>query len=52
MKTGIVKVTVLPGLNNYMATTRNGVTSQPWGNWGVSFKVERVFGPAGKPAKE
>jgi hypothetical protein len=49
---GIVKVTVLPGLDNYMATTRNGVTSQPWGNWGVSFKVERAFGIAAAPPKE
>jgi hypothetical protein len=49
---GIVKVTVLPGLDNYMATTRNGVTSQPWAAWGVSFKVERVIGLAPTLPKE
>jgi len=41
---GIVKVTILPGQANYPSTTRYGVTSQPWGFWGVSFKVERLTG--------
>jgi hypothetical protein len=41
---GIVKVTILPGQNSYPSTTRNGVTSQAWGVWGVSFKVERLPG--------
>jgi hypothetical protein len=40
---GIVKVTILPGQDSYEGSTKNGVTSMPWGNWGVSFKVERVF---------
>ena len=46
---GIVKVTILPGQGSYESTTRNGVTSQPYGVWGVSFKVERVTGLV-KPA--
>lgn len=41
---GIVKVTILLGQNEYASTTRNGVTSQPWAIWGVSFKVERLSG--------
>jgi hypothetical protein len=49
---GIVKVTILPGQASYESTTRNGVTSQPWGNWGVSFKVERVTALAGAAPKE
>ena len=49
---GIVKVTILPGQASYESTTRNGVTSQPWSNWGVSFKVERVTGLAGAASKE
>jgi hypothetical protein len=49
---GIVKVTVLPGQQNYPSTTRNGVTSSYWGRWGVSFKVERVLGVALERPKE
>jgi hypothetical protein len=41
---GVVKVTILKGQANYPSTTRNGVTSYPWGAWGVSFKVERLTG--------
>jgi len=41
---GIVKVTILPGREAYGSSTRNGITSQPYGPWGVSFKVERVIG--------
>jgi hypothetical protein len=45
---GVVKVTILPGQGNYPASTRFGVTSQGWGNWNVSFKVERVLAFLGK----
>jgi hypothetical protein len=48
----IVKVTILPGQAGYESTTRNGVTSQPWSNWGVSFKVERLTGLAGAAPKD
>jgi hypothetical protein len=37
---GLVRVTILPGQPKYKGTTRNGVTSAPYGAWGVSFKVE------------
>ncbi len=40
---GFVKVTILPGQAAYTATTRHGVTSIAYGNWGVSFKVERAY---------
>jgi hypothetical protein len=49
---GIVKVTILPGQDRYESSTRNGVTSQGWGVWGVSFKVERVTELAGAAPKE
>jgi hypothetical protein len=48
----IVKVTVLPGQESYPSTTRNGVTSSSWNQWGVSFKVERVPGQTVEKPKE
>jgi hypothetical protein len=41
---GVVKVTILPGQADYAASTRHGITSYPYGQWGVSFKVERAYG--------
>ena len=41
---GVVKVTVLPGQQTYNASTRNGVTSNPFGACTISFKVERAYG--------
>jgi len=41
-KTGVVRVTILVGQNAYQGTTSNGVTSNNYGNWGGSFKVEAV----------
>ena len=41
---GIMRVTILPGQNNYPASTRHGVTSIAYGPWNVSFKVERAHG--------
>jgi hypothetical protein len=40
---GVVKVTILPGEATYAATTRHGVTSIGYGQWGVSFKVEKAY---------
>jgi hypothetical protein len=37
---GVVRVTILPGQPIYEGTTKNGVTSASYGEWGVSFKVE------------
>jgi hypothetical protein len=38
---GVLKVRVLAGQKSYQATTSNGVTSQSWGPWNISFTVER-----------
>lgn len=45
-ETGVVRVTLLPGRDDYLSSTRNGVTSNPWQNYPTSFSVERVA-PAG-----
>jgi hypothetical protein len=39
---GVVRVTLLPGQDSYPASTRNGVTSSPWGSWTGSYRVEPV----------
>ena len=39
---GWVKVTILPGKASYTASTRNGVTSNPYANWTASYRVEAV----------
>lgn len=44
--TGVVYVEVLPGLASYAGSSRNGVTSQGWGNFGLSFR----FLPVGTQA--
>ena len=38
---GVVKVTIMPGEPSYQASTRNGVSSSPWGAWKCSFSVEK-----------
>jgi hypothetical protein len=50
---GLVTVTILPGQESYEAATRNGVTSQAWGEWKSSFVVQKTV-PAGHgdPAME
>ena len=50
-QTGTVRVSILPGQANYTASTRNGVTSHPYGSYSVSFKVERAYGFVRKAAK-
>jgi hypothetical protein len=39
---GVIRVTILPGEVMYDASTRNGVTTGQWDDWGGSFKVEAV----------
>jgi LCCL domain len=39
---GVVKVTILEGQAQYTDSTRNGVASSSYGEWGGSFKVEAV----------
>ena len=36
---GTVHVTTTEGRDSYVGSTANGVTSHPWGAWGVSFEV-------------
>lgn len=38
-ETGIVTVTILPGMPGYTGSTRNGVTSSSYGNWHGSYSV-------------
>jgi hypothetical protein len=40
---GVVKVTILGGQDSFPSTTRNGITSQPYGRAEFSFKVDRVY---------
>lgn len=37
---GYATVHIAPGLSAYTATTLNGVTTSPWGEWGRSFTFE------------
>lgn len=39
---GVVKAVILPGRSSYEPSTRNGVASQAWGEWGVSFRVQKA----------
>ncbi|MDB5302065.1 MAG: blaR1 2 [Phycisphaerales bacterium] len=40
---GVVRVTILPGQDSYTGSTQNGITSQPYGSFPGSYRVE----PAG-----
>ena len=42
-------ITMAPGQGSYEASTRNGVTSARWGNWGKSFSVSAAA-PVQDPA--
>lgn len=48
---GIVKVTVLPGQESYTSSTRCGITSNSFGNWSLSYKIERPWGIVSGAAK-
>ena len=37
---GTVRITIRPGLAAYAASSRNGVTTEPWETWGGSFEVQ------------
>lgn len=39
---GLVKVTLLPGQDSYQGSTRHGITSDSWGSYAGSYKVELV----------
>nr|WP_233582862.1 LCCL domain-containing protein [Corallococcus sp. CA053C] len=36
---GTVVVTLQPGLSSYRGTTRNGVSTLPYGSWAGSFSI-------------
>jgi beta-lactamase regulating signal transducer with metallopeptidase domain len=42
-----LRIVPLPGRDHYDSSTRNGVTSQPWGQWGGSIRLEHAA--AGSP---
>ncbi len=37
---GVVKVTILPGQDSYESSEQNGVTSQSYGSWVGSYRIE------------
>jgi hypothetical protein len=39
---GVVKVTILPGLESYTSSASNGVVSGSWASWVGSYRVEAV----------
>ena len=41
-QTGTVAVIICDGLSSYSGSTRNGVTSNSWGNFGLSFRFVQV----------
>ncbi len=41
-ESGIVKITIAPADDAYTGSTRNGVETQNFGEWGGSFRIERV----------
>jgi LCCL domain len=43
-QTGTVKVTIVEGQNGYTQTTRNGITSNSWGQYGGSYKMSKGSG--------
>jgi len=45
-QTGVVKVTIVPSPNVFAGTTRNGITTNPYGMYPVAFTVTRVGGVA------
>jgi hypothetical protein len=44
-ETAVVKVTMLPARANYVGSTRNGVTTQPYDQYPASFSVKRLAAP-------
>ena len=41
-ESGIVKVTVVPPLNQYLGSTRRGVTSGGFGRYGTAYKIAPI----------
>jgi hypothetical protein len=41
-ETAVVRVTVVPPLNQYQGSARNGVTTHDYGRYGTAYRVGRV----------
>lgn len=41
-QTGIVKVTIMPGQNGYLGSTRNGISSSGYGQYPSSYRIGKV----------
>lgn len=48
----VLKVTVIAGQNAYLGSTKNGVTSQGYGSWSVSFVIGRPTAARVEPSPE
>jgi hypothetical protein len=48
----VLKVKVIAGQNEYLGTTKNGVTSQSYGAWSVSFVIGKAAPARTDPAPE
>lgn len=48
-ETGVVQVTILPGQNAYEGSTRNGVTTMPYGPYPSSFRISK---PTPRPSDD
>ncbi|MGB4200965.1 MAG: LCCL domain-containing protein [Thermotogota bacterium] len=42
-ETGLIEVTLLPGLEEYEGSTQNGITSLSYGSWQWSYSVTRIL---------
>lgn len=47
---GVIQVTVLPGRSSYAGTSRNGVSTSPYGAYGASYSLAPL--PAGAQVRE
>lgn len=50
-QTAVVKVTIVPSPNNFVGSTRNGITTEPYGQYPAAYTVTKVVsGARGAPA--
>jgi len=41
-QTAVVKVTIVPSPNNFVGSTRNGITTEPFGQYPAAYTISRV----------
>ena len=46
-QSAVVKVTIVPSPNNFVGSTRNGITTEPFGQYPAAYTISRVNGAAG-----